>query len=205
ADRGHDPPHLAGLIVDGDDLTRAEDGVARLLGWNEDVEGGVEDLDPEARCQVIPRKRGVRGRQGWQADRHIPRRGKLIPLDAVPAGQRNTPPVGIEAGAITVHPHHGLRFRRQLSPRTDGLAVADRSGGSRLRRAPQPERVNEVRVHHPGDEYPADVVAAQWGQDEESNRENGNRRLDADLSKGPARARRVGPASRPPPFLESDE
>ena len=65
--------------------------------------------------------------------------------------------------------------------------------------------MNEVRVHHPGDEYPADVVAAQWGQDEESNRENGNRRLDADLSKGPARVRRVGHVSRPPPFLESDE
>src|SRR5207248_3292912 len=200
ADRGHDPPYLARLIVDGDDLTGAEDGVRRLLGWHEHVEGGVEDLDPQARWQVIPRKRGVRGQQGLEAHGYVPRRGKLIPLDAVPACQRNTPPVGIEAGAVTVHPHHGLRFRRQLSPRTDGLAVADRSGRSRLRRAPQPERVNEVRVHYPGDEHPTDVGAAQGGQDEEGNRENGNRRLDANLAKGPARVRRVWHVSRPPPL-----
>ena len=49
ADRSHDSPHLAGLIVDRDDLTPTEDGVRRLLGWNEHVEGGVENLEAQAR------------------------------------------------------------------------------------------------------------------------------------------------------------
>ena len=65
--------------------------------------------------------------------------------------------------------------------------------------------MGEVRVHHPGDQHSADVGAAQRGQDEEGDRENGNGRLHADLTEGPARVRRVRYASRPPPLLEGDE
>ena len=75
ADRGHDPAHLAGLIVDRDDLAGAEDGRRRLLGWNDDVEGGMEHLDAQARRQVIARQRGVGGEQALHADRQLPGRG----------------------------------------------------------------------------------------------------------------------------------
>src|SRR6202022_1089933 len=85
------------------------------------------------------------------------------------------------------------------------VAVADRSGRARLGRTPDSERVDEVRVLDAGDEHAADVVAAEWGQDEEGNRQNGDGRLDADLSKGPASVRRVRHAARPPSFFEGDE
>src|ERR1700730_10610943 len=89
---------------------------------------------------------------------------------------------------------------------TAPFAIAGRTR-PRGRRPPasKPKRMEGIRVHHPGDQHAADVGAAQRREDDEGDKENGDRRFDADLAKGPAGVGRVRHAARAPALLERDE